>query len=54
MCEYVTIATCDHVTCYDIIRSGSMAGFQSILARTTIIELLKALTSNDYFLIIQV
>ena len=31
-----------------------MAGFQSILARTTVAELLKALTPNDYFLIIQV
>lgn len=31
-----------------------MAGFQSILARTTITELLKALTANDYFQIFQV
>ena len=31
-----------------------MAGFRSILARTTIAELLKALTPNDYFQIIQV
>ncbi|CAI8008700.1 Voltage-dependent calcium channel subunit alpha-2/delta-1 [Geodia barretti] len=34
--------------------SGSMAGFQSLLAKTTISQLLRALTSNDYFLIIQV
>ena len=55
MCEccVVTIATGGHVT-YDIIRSGSMAGFQSLLARTTISQLLRALTSNDYFLIVQV
>ena len=31
-----------------------MAGFQSVLARTTIAELLKTLTPNDYFLIKQV
>lgn len=31
-----------------------MAGFQSLLARTTISHILQALTSNDYFLIIQV
>ena len=55
MCEFcvVTIVTGGHVT-YDIFRSGSMAGFQSLLAKTTISQLLRALTSNDYFLIIQV
>ena len=31
-----------------------MAGFQSSLARTVIAELLKALTPDDYFLILQV
>ena len=31
-----------------------MAGFQSLLARTTISQLLRALTPNDYFHILQV
>ena len=50
----VTIATVGHVTSDDIIRSGSMGGFQSVLARTTISQLLRALTPNDYFFIMQV
>ena len=43
-----------HRLCPTLLRSGSMTGYRSVLARLAVRQLLNSLNQNDYFLILAV